>query len=152
MPTSVLKKVKSHQKWSVKRPDMSHMRIFGCVAYAHVTDTERRKLDKKVVKLRFMGYTNIRKVSLMKKKEISLVEMSSSMSLTSVGNRMWKYPVQRRKYPSILMIPSEGAIISESARESSRIRKPPKKYGYDEFADKVTVHHIVNVCCVTEEH
>ena len=37
---------------------MSHMRVFGCVAYAHVPDTERGKLDKKAVKLRFMGYAN----------------------------------------------------------------------------------------------
>ncbi|CAK6974377.1 Retrovirus-related Pol polyprotein from transposon TNT 1-94 [Scomber scombrus] len=45
--------------------------------------------------------------------------------------------------------PSDEATVSESARESSRIRKPPKRYGYDEFADKVT-DHIANVCCVTE--
>uniref|UniRef100_A0AAV2MQC8 Retroviral polymerase SH3-like domain-containing protein n=1 Tax=Knipowitschia caucasica TaxID=637954 RepID=A0AAV2MQC8_KNICA len=32
------------------------MRTFGCVAYAHIPDTERKKLDKKAVKLRFVGY------------------------------------------------------------------------------------------------
>lgn len=32
------------------------MKVFGCVAYAHVSDTERKKLDKKAVKVRFLGY------------------------------------------------------------------------------------------------
>ena len=34
------------------------MRVFGCVAYAHIPNEERRKLGKKAAKLRFMGYAN----------------------------------------------------------------------------------------------
>lgn len=34
------------------------MKVFGCIAYAHVPGEERRRLDKKIVKLRFMGYAN----------------------------------------------------------------------------------------------
>ena len=30
--------------------------MFGCVAYAHVPDCSRQKLDKKADKLRFIGY------------------------------------------------------------------------------------------------
>ena len=30
---------------------MSFLQVFGCAAYAHVSDTERKKLDKKSVKL-----------------------------------------------------------------------------------------------------
>lgn len=41
-----------------KKTDVSHMKVFGCIAYAHVPDEERRKLDKKTVKLRFMGFAN----------------------------------------------------------------------------------------------
>ena len=32
-------------------------RVFGCMAYAHVPDSERRKLDKKSRKMRFVGYS-----------------------------------------------------------------------------------------------
>lgn len=35
---------------------MSHMTVFGCVAYAHVPEEARRKLDYKTEKLRFVGY------------------------------------------------------------------------------------------------
>lgn len=38
------------------------MRVFGCVTYARVPDTERRMLDKKTVKLCFMVYANNAKV------------------------------------------------------------------------------------------
>ena len=31
--------------------------MFGCAAYVHIPDGERRKLDKKAQKLRFIGYT-----------------------------------------------------------------------------------------------
>ena len=32
------------------------MKVFGCMAYAHVPDAQRQKLDKKAMKLRFAGY------------------------------------------------------------------------------------------------
>lgn len=37
----------SYQRKYEKKPEMSHMRVFSCVAYAHVPDIERRKPDKK---------------------------------------------------------------------------------------------------------
>ncbi len=58
LPTSVLKQETPKQKWCDKQPNVSHMKVFGCVAYAHVPDAERRKLDKKAVKVRFVGYAN----------------------------------------------------------------------------------------------
>ena len=36
---------------------MSYFRVFGCMAYAHVPDCERRKLDMKSKKMRFVGYS-----------------------------------------------------------------------------------------------
>jgi transposase InsO family protein len=37
-----------------RKPDLSHLKVFGCVAYAHVVN--RTKLDAKAQKLRFVGY------------------------------------------------------------------------------------------------
>ena len=39
-----------------KKPNMKHMRVFGCVAYALKPDSERSKMDPKSEKLRFIGY------------------------------------------------------------------------------------------------
>ncbi len=45
---------------------------------------------------------------------------------------------------------SIDVTVDETAKDVGRIRKPPKRYGYDEFADLVTVDHYANVCCVAE--
>ena len=41
-------------------PDVSHMRVFGCTAYAHIPEADRKKLDKKSNKLKFLGYASER--------------------------------------------------------------------------------------------
>ena len=39
-------------------PSISYLKIFGCVAYAHVLVEKRRKLDDKRKKYVFIGYSN----------------------------------------------------------------------------------------------
>ncbi len=56
MITSSLKSGKTpYQMWYGEKPNLEHVRIFGC---AHVPDVQRKKLDKKARKLRLIGYTN----------------------------------------------------------------------------------------------
>ena len=45
-----------YQKWYERKPDLSHLKVFGCTVYTLVVDTERRKLDAKAEKLQFVGY------------------------------------------------------------------------------------------------
>lgn len=35
------------EAWSEKKPVVNHFRIFGCIAYAHVLDQRRTKLEDK---------------------------------------------------------------------------------------------------------
>src|SRR5579875_3683115 len=44
------------EAWSGKRPTITHMRVFGCIAYAKVRDAKRTKLDAKGTKCLFLGY------------------------------------------------------------------------------------------------
>lgn len=44
-----------------EKPDVSHLRVFGCVAYAHVPKALRRKLDPKGIKCIFVGYSDNQK-------------------------------------------------------------------------------------------
>ena len=43
--------------WYGEKPNLKHVRVFGCVVYAHIPDRNRKKLDNKAQKLRFIGYT-----------------------------------------------------------------------------------------------
>ena len=45
-----------YEKWFGYKPDASILRVWGCMAYAHVHDSTRKNLDAKAEKLRFVGY------------------------------------------------------------------------------------------------
>jgi len=48
-----------HEKWYDWKPNLAHHRVFGCMAYAYVLDSNRRgKLSKKAEKLQFIGYNH----------------------------------------------------------------------------------------------
>ena len=51
LQTSAIKGNKTPlEVWSGKKPNVSHLKLFGCMVYAHVPDAQRQKLDKKAVK------------------------------------------------------------------------------------------------------
>eukprot|EP00253_Pinus_taeda_P035760 PITA_35760 len=53
---AVMNKV-SEEAWSGRKQGVTHMKVFGCVAYAHIPDQLRRKLDSKGEKCVFIGYS-----------------------------------------------------------------------------------------------
>jgi hypothetical protein len=55
-PTQALEGMTPEEAWSGKRPCISHMRVFGCLAYAKVPDETRSKLDPKTTKCILLGY------------------------------------------------------------------------------------------------
>lgn len=127
------------------------MRVFGCVAYAHVPEIERRKLDKKAVKLRFVGYANNAKGYRLFNEEKKRILIRRDV-IFNESDFDWKQEVEVSCSESEATVNAEerGASVdetpvNEALRESGRIRKPPKRYGYDEFADIVTVEHFANV-------
>ena len=44
------------EAWSGKKVELSHLKVFGCPAYAHVEATKRSKLDPKSQKMIFIRY------------------------------------------------------------------------------------------------
>ncbi|KAM1689023.1 hypothetical protein ACFX2K_036826 [Malus domestica] len=44
------------EAWSGRKPGISHLRVFGSIAYVHVLDERRTKLDDKSEKFIFIGY------------------------------------------------------------------------------------------------
>ena len=49
------------EAWSGKKPAVDHFRIFGCIAYAHVPDEKRKKLEDKILKCVFLGVSETSK-------------------------------------------------------------------------------------------
>ncbi|CAH9069840.1 unnamed protein product [Cuscuta europaea] len=55
-PTKSLDGKTPQEAWHGGKPGVSHLRVFGCIAYAHVPDQTRSKLDDKSEKFIFIGY------------------------------------------------------------------------------------------------
>ena len=55
-PTSSFKGETPYERWHGVKPNVEHLRVFGCNVYAHVPSEKRKKLDEKAVKGVFVGY------------------------------------------------------------------------------------------------
>ncbi len=53
-PTAAVHGMTPKEKFTGKKPNVSHLKVFGCIAYVHVLDEKRSKLDPKVVKCIFI--------------------------------------------------------------------------------------------------
>eukprot|EP00253_Pinus_taeda_P019205 PITA_19205 len=57
-PTKSIQNIVLEEAWSGRKHSVTHMRVFGCVASAHVPDELRKKLDNKGEKCIFVGYSD----------------------------------------------------------------------------------------------
>ena len=55
--TSRVHEVTLHEKYYGRKLDLSHIRIFGAIAYVHIPDEKRQKLDPKSEKCILVGYS-----------------------------------------------------------------------------------------------
>lgn len=60
-PTFAVQNMTPEEAWSRRKPVVDHFRIFGCIAYAHVPDEKRKKLDDKGEKCVFLGISDCSK-------------------------------------------------------------------------------------------
>ena len=49
------------EAWHNKKPNLSHLRVFGPIAYLHVPKADRRKLDPTSIRCIFVGYSHTQK-------------------------------------------------------------------------------------------
>jgi hypothetical protein len=56
-PTAAIHGMTPKEKFTGKKLDVSHFRVFGCIAYVHVLYEKRSKLDSTSDKCVFIGYS-----------------------------------------------------------------------------------------------
>src|SRR5216684_1026846 len=57
-PTQALTDMTPEEAWSGNKPDISHLRIFGCHAFMHVLKEHRHKLASRSMECTFLGYAH----------------------------------------------------------------------------------------------
>ena len=55
-PTKAVDGITPYEAWTGEKPQVDHLRIFGCQAFVHIPKDERKKLDSKSKKCILMGY------------------------------------------------------------------------------------------------
>ena len=140
-----------YQLWHGEKPNLEHIRVFGCAVYIHIPDGERRKLDKKAQKLRFIGYTetagNYRVWDELKqkcyvrhdvifnendfKRSFSTPEPETEESTTDVQISL--------DCPQDEETPEDCQPDVSLPRRSDRTRRPCIRYGYDEYTCHVAL-------------
>ena len=55
-PTTALEAKTPFDCWYNEEPDVSSMKVFGCLSFVHIPDSQRKKLDNKSLKAIFIGY------------------------------------------------------------------------------------------------
>lgn len=53
--------VTPHEAYTGNKPNLAHLRTFGCKCWVHIPDELRKKLDVKSVECRFLGYAHNRR-------------------------------------------------------------------------------------------
>jgi len=59
-PTKSLLAITPKKAWNGHKPNVTHLRVFGSVTYAKISDARRTKLDDKNEKCIFFGYSDRR--------------------------------------------------------------------------------------------
>ena len=60
-PTTGIHMITPYEKLYRQRLDLSHLKMFGSIAYVHILDEKRRELDPKAKKCVLIGYAQDRK-------------------------------------------------------------------------------------------
>ena len=146
---------------------MTHLKVFGCVAYAHIPDMKRQKMDKKAEKLRFIGYSTrskgyrlfnemTRKVIVRRDAIFNEIDFNQSSEkgdakqkdTLKVNSKLEERPQSEDNLQHL------DDTSEESLRRSVRQRQPPTRYGIDEYADMAKEdlfhHSAYNVCQISE--
>ena len=144
MPTAAIRENKTpYEKWYGRKPDVSNLRVFGCMAYAHIPESQRKKLDKKSEKLRFVGYSIQSKgYRLFDENQKVIVRQDVVFNETDFGQAEEKLT---DKFDIDVSQGEANTPEVEQQQRPQRQRRPPVRYGQDEYADTVMhefVHHV----------
>ena len=124
--------------------------MFGCLAYSHIPDSQRRILDKKARKYRFVGYCKNSKGyrlfdeetrKVVKRRDVVFNEENFDLNSTTDQNQRATLDLDSDSEPEQSPAHEVEDAQPQSVRQSSRTRKPPVRFGL-EYANVTTIEHL----------
>ena len=142
-PTTAINYSTPYEALTGAKPDVKHLRVFGCTAYAHTPKDERRKLESKARKSILMGYGTETKGHRLYDHKQEKVFYSRDVRFNELecGVEKESSEPDERQYAE-LEFPSDDEPLSDIPvepipRRCGRERRPPAYYG--ELANSVNL-------------
>ena len=142
--TRSLEKMTPYERWYGRKPNLAHLRVFGCVAYVYIPDSNRNgKLSKKAERLRFVGYS-------LQTKGYHLIDESTSKVIIRRDVIFSEADFQNDRginknlecFNDDVIPEGEESVVQQpddqgqgQHRYPARQRRPPVRYGIDEYTD-----------------
>ena len=134
-PTKAVKGMTPFEAMTRERPNVEHLKTFGCVAYAHIPKDERQKLDSKSRKCIFLGYGTDTKGYRLYDCDHSRVLYSRDVLFDESSFKVEKSTQQTETRSVIINTPSDEEAVTQDVevepvlRRSERDRRTPNYYG-----------------------
>ncbi|CAJ2639943.1 unnamed protein product [Trifolium pratense] len=118
-PRKSVREKTPEEAWSGRRPSIRHLRVFGCIAYAHVPDQLRKKLDDKGERCIFFGYSPNSKAYKLYNPETKKVIISRDVTFDEGG--MWNWSSKSQKEPVV----TSNDFEEENEQETEHVDPTP---------------------------
>ena len=143
--------VTPYKRWYGKKPDVLNIHVFSCTAYAHVADSLHQKLDRKAVKMRFVGYSLTQKGYRLydKSKHKVFIRRDVTFNETDFGHSK-EVQLELDEEDDEYLDEEPKVKKSINPRLSARERKPPVYY-HDEYTGISTAKHTALYVTQVEE-
>lgn len=163
VPTSSVVGSKTpHEKWHGIKPNLKHLRVFGCIAFALSFDGSSKKLDKKSRKYRFIGYClkskgyrlfDDKSKKIVVRRDVVFDESRFEWNISGSSSPQMSVDVIFKDHATFeIEFDEECDPVGDDQQVASRpkrIVKPPVRYGYDEYADMI--YETDHIACLAKE-
>ena len=139
-PTSALKFQIPLQVWSRKKISVKHLRVFGCDAYA--LDPHAKKMEAKAKKFKFVGYLDTTKGYRLYDMDKNAVFLRRDVVF---NEDLTEEPDQKMteccdetvsiEEPEEPCESNTDQVEETQPRRTGRVRHPPIRYGFEEYAE-----------------
>lgn len=123
-PTKAVQEKTPFEAWTSEKPDVHHLKAFGCLCYAHVAKDERQKLDAKARKCIMLGYGTGTKAYRLYDIEREKVFFSRDVTFNETKNGIEKEPESKDSDVRCVQLECSG---EENPRESSDEEESPQE-------------------------
>lgn len=117
--------------WSGQKPDVSHLKVFGCEAFVHVPNAKRGQMESKAENLIFVGYDCGSKAYRFLNKQTNQITVTKEAKFLKLGSQLQEDRKQLKSGDWIYKIMHVDIVMAtKDDREITRLKNALRKKIY----------------------